>query len=309
MKNNLAIVIPAYKCTYLDEVLRSISEQTNKDFTVYIGDDNSSCDIYSIVQKYEKSYDLEYKKFPHNIGENDLVAQWQRCIDMSCEEEWIWLFSDDDIMGSDCVEKFYDSVNKKPNTSVFRFDLNIIDENSNLIEVCSSLPDTITPYEFVIKRFSGSVSSFVVEYIFRRSAYKGVGGFPKFDLAWNSDDAMWISLSTNSQIVRINGSSIKWRASNENITRDKKNALVIKRKLDADIAYLLWIKKHFNKTSFGSKQILFQRMTLWFIVRLYGCKDVISAKELECYKKRYFEEVLSRLLAAPALIYYHYLRG
>ena len=40
-QNNLAIVIPAYKSTFLPAALDSIAAQTCQDFTLYIGDDCS----------------------------------------------------------------------------------------------------------------------------------------------------------------------------------------------------------------------------------------------------------------------------
>jgi glycosyltransferase involved in cell wall biosynthesis len=49
--NKLAIIIPAYKITFLDEALNSIANQTCLDFTVYIGDDASPHNIESIVKK------------------------------------------------------------------------------------------------------------------------------------------------------------------------------------------------------------------------------------------------------------------
>ncbi|MBC7746227.1 MAG: glycosyltransferase, partial [Flavobacterium sp.] len=66
--HNLAIVIPAYKLTFLEDALKSISSQANKNFTLYIGDDNSPDDLYAVVKKYEKIIDIVYKKFEENLG-------------------------------------------------------------------------------------------------------------------------------------------------------------------------------------------------------------------------------------------------
>ena len=74
---------------------------------MYIGDDCSPGNLYSIVEKYENRIPIVYKHFDENLGGKDLVAQWERCIDLVGDEEWIWLFSDDDIMDPTCVENFY----------------------------------------------------------------------------------------------------------------------------------------------------------------------------------------------------------
>ena len=41
ISTQLAIIIPAYKATFLEQTLSSISMQTNHSFHVYVGDDAS----------------------------------------------------------------------------------------------------------------------------------------------------------------------------------------------------------------------------------------------------------------------------
>ena len=126
MKNNLAIIIPAYKSTFLPAALDSIASQTCKDFTLYIGDDCSPNNIGEIVDKYEDKINIIYKRFDTNLGGKDLVAQWERCIDMTQNEEWIWLFSDDDMMDKNCVEEFYKTIEDNKDCDIFHFDINVI---------------------------------------------------------------------------------------------------------------------------------------------------------------------------------------
>ena len=57
----LAIVIPAYKDLFLEDTLTSIANQTCKNFTLYVGDDNSPHDLYKIVRMFEQKIDIVYK--------------------------------------------------------------------------------------------------------------------------------------------------------------------------------------------------------------------------------------------------------
>lgn len=66
MKNKLAIIIPAYKACFFREVLDSIVRQSNRDFTVYIGDDASPDDLESIVSDYKDKLDIFYFRFEQN---------------------------------------------------------------------------------------------------------------------------------------------------------------------------------------------------------------------------------------------------
>ena len=122
MTEKLAIVIPAYKDSFLKESLDSIVSQTCKNFTLYIGDDCSPYDLKMIVDKYKGSMNVVYKRFETNLGGKDLVAQWERCINLTQGEPYIWLFSDDDILENNCVEEFYKILDKRPNGVLFHFD-------------------------------------------------------------------------------------------------------------------------------------------------------------------------------------------
>ncbi len=52
MANKLAIIIPAYKDAFFNKTLETLAQQTNKNFTVYIGDDNSPYNLEKIVSEY-----------------------------------------------------------------------------------------------------------------------------------------------------------------------------------------------------------------------------------------------------------------
>src|SRR5688500_4733213 len=94
---NLAIVIPVYKIEFFRPMLESIASQTNQNFNVYICNDCSTTVFAEIIGDFPQ-LKICYKRFSENLGRQDLVAQWTRCIDMTNNEPWIWMFSDDDIM-------------------------------------------------------------------------------------------------------------------------------------------------------------------------------------------------------------------
>ena len=139
-QNKLAIVIPAYKATFLAAALDSIAAQTCQDFTLYIGDDCSPHQLGEIVERYRNKINLVYKRFDTNLGGKDLVAQWERCIDMSQDEEWIWLFSDDDVMEPQCVEEFYKTIMDNPQTGLVHFDICRLDDATAIVTPLSVYP-------------------------------------------------------------------------------------------------------------------------------------------------------------------------
>lgn len=129
MTSDLAIVIPAYKEAYFHQALQSLANQTSKNFTVYIGDDASPFDLKSIADHFSQDLNISYTKFEKNTGARNLVNQWKRCIALSKNEKWLWLFSDDDIADPSCVENFYKILDQNQDRfDVYRFNTCVIDK-------------------------------------------------------------------------------------------------------------------------------------------------------------------------------------
>jgi glycosyltransferase involved in cell wall biosynthesis len=70
MHNKLLLVtIPSYRQPeQLDRALQGLANQTCKDFSVVIIDDNSGTDIASITKKYKDNISITVEKNENNIG-------------------------------------------------------------------------------------------------------------------------------------------------------------------------------------------------------------------------------------------------
>ncbi|MFV0178223.1 glycosyltransferase family 2 protein [Empedobacter falsenii] len=118
----LAIVIPYYKLTYFEETLQSLANQTDKKFNLYIGNDSSPEDPLNLIDLYRQKVNLIYIKFEENYGgQGKLVEQWERCIALTNEEEYIQILGDDDLVSENFVETFYEILDKKGNFDLLRF--------------------------------------------------------------------------------------------------------------------------------------------------------------------------------------------
>lgn len=243
--HKLAIVIPAYKLSFFNEAINSIASQTCKDFVLYIGDDGSPYNLEEVLGLYTSKINIVFKRFEKNIGGRDLVAQWNRCIDMIQGEEWIWLFSDDDVMDHRCVELFYQHIQKYPYSNLLHFNIKIINEKNVEIYKSKVFSSHHSTTEFFSKVLNQKVYSCAVEYIFRRDSFEKVNRFEQFDLAWSTDTATWMKLSVFSGISTIDGAFIKWRLSTENISSYVEHKRIILRKVNARVEYLNWVKLFF----------------------------------------------------------------
>lgn len=244
MNNKLAIIIPAYKYQFLSQSLESIANQTCKNFNLYIGDDASPDDIGSIIEPFKKLMTIVYKKFEQNLGSVSLIRQWSRCIELSENEEFIWLFSDDDIMPYDAVERFYNELGNSEYYDLYRFNLQFINEKSEVIRDVTAHPRIESGQEFLKRRLTFSTLSSACEYIFSRKIYKQNNGFVEFPLAWCSDDATWSVFARGKGILTITGNPVSMRMSGLNISSE---IISNKLKFFAVVSFVKWIHQNFKR--------------------------------------------------------------
>lgn len=246
MKDNIAIIIPAYKRDFFEQTLESLKNQTSKKFHVYIGDDNSPENLYEIIEKFSNYFPVTYKKFEDNLGKEDLVSHWERCLKMKGDEDYFVIFSDDDLLASDFIEIALEEIRKNPDVDVFHSILKIIDEKNQIIKKESKkgkFPTTITSREFLDLLISEKITARMPDFIFKSAGFKGFVNFP---LAMRSDNATVILNAQTNGIRQLN-STILWRSSNKNICSNLfKNKDFYFKSIEAEKKFYFWVKNYFN---------------------------------------------------------------
>jgi hypothetical protein len=260
----LALIIPAWKTSFLQKALESVERQTGTGFSVYIFDDAGPAGISEIVSPFlQRNADWRYHRFSENMGMDNLSAHWNRCIQKTTED-WVWLFSDDDEMEADCIPAFFRAIESFPNHQVYRFGLSIMDEKGQVSGGNASSPEIISGFEFGRMRFFREFSSAAVEFIFARSAFDSVGGFPQFPAAWCADDAAWISFSGADGIRFIPGPLVRWRFSPAGISGS--GGAWTEKKTKAAILFICWFNNRFpvesRLASFRAEQVIWLRLQL-----------------------------------------------
>ena len=291
-QNNLAIVIPAYKSTFLSAALDSIAAQTCQDFTLYIGDDCSPNNIGEIVDRYRDKINLVYKRFDTNLGGKDLVAQWERCIDLTQGEEWIWLFSDDDVMEARCVEEFYKTIKEKSKAGLIHFNVNRLDDATGKVSPLPVFPKCCSSKFYLDEKIQGHLISFVVEFVVRRDIFFDNGRFQNFDLAWGSDFISWVKFSDAAGgIDTCTDAKVLWRKSDENISPDKSNPILV-RKIRSLTDNAKWLLDFTKQRGYGHK---------WFYTKyplgeIRRNKKLLTKEQREILLKEYKEKIQPSLL-------------
>ncbi|MDX1828188.1 MAG: glycosyltransferase family 2 protein [Lutibacter sp.] len=211
----LAIVIPYYKITFFEETLKSLASQTDKSFKVYIGDDASPENPLNVLKKYQDQFNYTYHRYNENLGGTSLVKQWERCIAMVEDEEWVQILGDDDVLDKHNVKSFYENLPeiKKKNISVVRYSTCKINELGDLISDIYTHPKIENAVDFLFRNKRNSLS----EYIFGRKKITSIG-FKEFPLAWCSDILAVLEFSDFKGIYTINEGLVYIRITNISIS-------------------------------------------------------------------------------------------
>lgn len=248
----LAIVIPYYKINFFEAALQSLANQTNTQFKVYIGDDASLDDPKRILEKFEDKFDFTYQRFEQNLGGKSLVQQWNRCLSLCKDEEWVMILGDDDVLENNCVDAFYNNLSEinDLSTTVIRFATQVIDEKALAISKVHQHPKAEKAADFLMRKLNGGTRSSLSEYIFKKEVVGNIQ-FKDLPLAWYSDLLAVLEFSKWKQIFTINDALVYFRLSGLNIT-SKEGDVVIKNCATFQFYYYLLSK---CKTQFSSSEI------------------------------------------------------
>jgi hypothetical protein len=211
---------------FFDKTLESLSKQIDKRFTVYIGDDASVNSPKELILKWTSELNVKYFRFNENLGSTSLVKQWERCVDLTLQEQWIMILCDDDVLDYNCVASFYKNLSEisTKKCNVIRFASRYIDANGIPLAAFKDFyhPKTEKATDSFFRNFIGKSRSSLSEHIFSRISFQK-NHFHDFPMAWHSDDRAWLEFSEFNIIYTINEAFVSIRVSDESITGKKDN--------------------------------------------------------------------------------------
>ena len=216
--HQLAIVIPFYKINFFEETLKSIALQTDKRFTLYIGNDASKNDPLPLIKKYFSEAEFQYFDYKDNLGGKNLVLQWERILE-NVLEDWFQMLGDDDMISDNFVEEFYKSlpILEAEKITAIKFTHDWIDEENNLIETFNYKEDYLESVDFIIKKHKGEIRSSLSENIFATKMWKKFR-FQEIPLAWGSDDLALLHFSGHGKIAYNQNTKVLVRISTSSIS-------------------------------------------------------------------------------------------
>ncbi|MNQ35097.1 Glycosyl transferase family 2 [compost metagenome] len=299
----LAIIIPYYKLSFFEETLVSLANQTDKRFKVYIGDDASPENPLELLNQFEGKFEFVYHRFEDNLGGISLTKQWERCINLSKNEDWLMILGDDDFIDNKLVELWhsnFESFNKK--TAVIRFASKLIFEETNRTSEIYSHPIWENATDSFYRKFKHLTRSSLSEYIFSKESFLKYR-FYDYPLAWNSDDRAWLDFSDNKPIFTINDSIVYVRLSDLNISGKQDNNFAKSLSVISFFKFLIKKKLSLYKNEEREKILRFYeneinkkrnlKISEWLFLLFFYSKylDFYSIKK---FTKRFLKRILKR---------------
>ena len=245
-------LLPAYKSAFLAEAISGILKQTFTDFNVIVSDDASPEPIKEIVDGFDDGR-ISYRRNPVNFGAERLVEHWNTLV-QGCEGEHLIMASDDDVYDERFLEEINALIESNPDKDLFASRCRIIDREGDTVR---EEPDRGSLMDF------GDICSFFTapdsilclgNYVFRTQALKAAGGFVGFPYAWKSDSATILMMAGNG-CAKTSSVLFSFRMSGRNISSQKGDAEVCRKKLDAVLGFKEWSDRLFASKEFDSTPI------------------------------------------------------
>lgn len=245
-----SIGIPAFKSKFFIECLNSVLAQTNKDFEVIIINDNSPDNFEEILSLFNDSR-IKYFRNPVNVGAENVVDNWNSCLDKSSGDFFL-LLGDDDILETNYLDEFDKLIHKFPSLNVYHCRSFIINDNSEIVSITPSWPERETLYENMWHRIKSFRDQFISDFVYHTETLKKNGGFFKLPLAWASDDISSYIAMRNIGIAHTNQPLLRYRRNAINISSTGKAQL----KMDALVLEIKWYKENLNTATMSEEDFV-----------------------------------------------------
>lgn len=230
-----SFVLPAYKGDFFRDAVNSILSQTYIDFELVIVDDCSPVDLRALISDRLDDCRITYYRNEVNVGSQSLVYQWNKSISKA-KGEYVILASDDDLYDKDYLMNMDKLIGEFKQAKVFRPHVTYINSLGEAIGSELNVDGILSREEYLELFLEGSIFSGVPQYVFCRETLMESGGFVDFPLAWFSDDAT-ILLMSSGGIACSSTAKFYFRKSSISLSNVRGTASVVIKKIVAAIKY------------------------------------------------------------------------
>ena len=210
-----SVTIPAYKPQFLHECIESVLSQTFEDFELVIVDDNSPHNLYDIISHYNDER-IRYYKNEKGFGGYNVVGNWNKCLEYA-RGEYIICMGDDDKLLPNCLSDYAELINKYLDLDIYHSRTEMIDENSNIVDMQIPFPEYESVYSMIWNTWKGR-DQYIGDFLFRTKPLRDAGGFYNLPYAWSSDKISEFRAAIARGIANTQSPGFQYRKSTQTIT-------------------------------------------------------------------------------------------
>ena len=252
MAERFSILIPAFKAKYLKECIDSILSQTFKDFEIVIVNDASPENVEEIVKQYEDRR-IKYYLNECNIGAENVVENWNRCLQYS-SGDYVICMGDDDKLLPTCLEEYEKLLYQYPGIGLLHGWTEIIDEHSNVVELTTHRCNYETAISLLWHRIHAYPTQYIGDFCYNSQLLKENGGFYYLPLAWGSDDISAIIAAGKNGVANTQEVVFQYRRNSQTIS--KTGNLILK--MHAVLQKEEWLNNYLHQDCENPLDVLYQ---------------------------------------------------
>lgn len=192
-----SIVLPVRNgWPYVQECVESILAQSFPDFDLVVLD-NQSTD--GTVEWLKTKSDDRIRLYGSRTALS-IVESWGRIKDV-VKHEYMTIIGHDDVLDPDFLATIDSLVERHPDSALYLTGSRFINAKGNKIRTCKPVPALETAAQYLEARFKYERDISASGYVMRSADYDRIGGIPRFEKLYFSDDALWLSLMSGSNKV------------------------------------------------------------------------------------------------------------
>lgn len=255
-----SILIPAYKSMFIKECIQSILNQTYTNYEIIVVNDASPENIDSIISEIHDDR-VKYFKNKFNCGAVNVVDNWNICL-KHASGEYVICMGDDDKLLPNCLEEYYNLINKYPSIGLLHGWTEIINEKSERVMPTTHRCEYESVLSLMWHRIYAYQYQFIGDFCFKKDWLCNNGGFYKMPLGWGSDDISAIIGATKNGVANTQKVVFQYRINSETISNDIRN---IDKKLLAINMEYEWKRKFLINIKNNVEDEIYKRQLLEYI--------------------------------------------
>lgn len=272
----MSVLIVAFNSEeFIAEAIKSVLDQTFRDFELIIVDDNSTDNTYNIAYDFLRIDDrIKLFKNETNLGQfknRNFIASMSNC-------EFIKYLDSDDVLHPTCLEKMFNIIIEHNDVAM------VVDLNGGT----PNEPVILSPNESVLNHFYGKSNILYqgpTAVMFRKSCLFEAGLFD-INMGILSDTLLMLNISIKFKIIAISENLYKWRIHPNQVTQQQQNEyemIVLRHKINNKILNLPNIpidKNHIDKIKNNLASIAVRNLILKYLLKGYFYNFKRLVKEL-----------------------------